>query len=79
MARAALSEDEIRARLKERPDWEHGGDRIRRTFRFASFVEAFGWMASVALVAEKLDHHRRTGLQSRESSPPAFENVARFP
>ena len=28
-----------------------------RTFRFSSFAEAFGWMASVAIVADKLDHH----------------------
>ena len=28
-----------------------------KTFRFESFAEAFGWMSSVAIVAEKLDHH----------------------
>ena len=34
-----------------------GRDAIRKEFRFKSFVRAFGWMTSVALVAEKLDHH----------------------
>ncbi len=34
-----------------------GRDAIRREFRFANFVAAFGWMTQVALVAEKLDHH----------------------
>lgn len=53
----ALSQDEIRSRLVERPGWELHGDRLARQFRFGSFAEAFGWMASVALVAEKLDHH----------------------
>lgn len=57
MARKPLGEEEIAARLAERPGWERRGDRIARTFAFASFVEAFGWMASAALVAEKLDHH----------------------
>ena len=30
---------------------------IRKQFRFRNFVEAFGWMTKVALVAEKLNHH----------------------
>ena len=34
-----------------------GRDAIRREFGFKNFVEAFGWMTRVALVAEKLDHH----------------------
>ena len=32
-------------------------DAIRKQFRFADFNAAFGWMARVALMAEKLDHH----------------------
>ena len=34
-----------------------GRDAIAKTFRFKDFNEAFGWMARVALVAEKMDHH----------------------
>src|SRR5579872_7627132 len=34
-----------------------GRDAIERTFTFADFSEAFGFMARVALVAEKHDHH----------------------
>ena len=34
-----------------------GRDAIRRSFRFADFSAAFGFMARAALVAEKLDHH----------------------
>ena len=34
-----------------------GRDAIRRTFTFADFNEAFGFMTRAALVAEKLDHH----------------------
>jgi 4a-hydroxytetrahydrobiopterin dehydratase len=34
-----------------------GREAIRRTFRFADFTAAFGWMTRMALMAEKLDHH----------------------
>lgn len=34
-----------------------GRDAITRTFTFADFNEAFGFMSRVALVAEKQDHH----------------------
>jgi 4a-hydroxytetrahydrobiopterin dehydratase len=34
-----------------------GRDAISRTFKFADFNEAFGFMARAALIAEKLDHH----------------------
>jgi 4a-hydroxytetrahydrobiopterin dehydratase len=30
---------------------------ISKRFKFANFVEAFGFMAEAALAAEKLDHH----------------------
>ncbi len=44
------------ARLK---GWSEvkGRDAINKKFVFADFNEAFGFMARVALVAEKLDHH----------------------
>ena len=34
-----------------------GRDAITKTFMFKNFNEAFGFMARVALVAEKMDHH----------------------
>jgi 4a-hydroxytetrahydrobiopterin dehydratase len=34
-----------------------GRDAITKTYRFADFSAAFGWMTRVALAAEKLDHH----------------------
>ena len=57
MARQPLSENEMAEAMTERPRWELRGDRIARTFRFADFVTAFGWMASMALVAERMNHH----------------------
>ena len=38
-------------------DWELIDNRIRKTFVFANFVEAFGFMAKVAILAERADHH----------------------
>ncbi|HEX7884836.1 MAG TPA: 4a-hydroxytetrahydrobiopterin dehydratase [Phenylobacterium sp.] len=32
-------------------------DAIQKTYKFKNFNEAFGFMARVALMAEKLDHH----------------------
>ena len=52
-----LTEAEIAEHMKSLPGWEPGQGRILRTFRFKSFVEAVGWMSSVALVAEKMNHH----------------------
>ena len=48
-----------RAALAELPRWREveGRDAIARTFVFADFNEAFGFMSRVALLAEKMDHH----------------------
>jgi 4a-hydroxytetrahydrobiopterin dehydratase len=48
------------AALKQRPLWKRPAgerDAIQRTFRFADFTAAFGFMTRVAMMAEKLDHH----------------------
>ncbi|MBM3558800.1 MAG: 4a-hydroxytetrahydrobiopterin dehydratase [Alphaproteobacteria bacterium] len=39
--------------------WEDvpGRDAIRKTFRFADFNAAFGFMTRAALKAERMDHH----------------------
>lgn len=39
--------------------WRLAGDgqAIEKTYSFADFSEAFGFMARAALAAEKLDHH----------------------
>lgn len=52
-----LTHDQVADHMKALPSWELGDDRIRRTFKFNDFVEAFGFMSSVALVAEQMNHH----------------------
>jgi 4a-hydroxytetrahydrobiopterin dehydratase len=40
------------------PDgWEVVDGKLHREFEFHNFVEAFGFMSMVALLAEKADHH----------------------
>lgn len=53
----ALEEAEIETKLANLEGWALVDGKLHRTFRFANFVEAFGFMASTALVAEKMDHH----------------------
>jgi 4a-hydroxytetrahydrobiopterin dehydratase len=36
---------------------DEGRDAISKSFTFADFNEAFGWMTRAALAAEKMDHH----------------------
>ena len=52
-----LDDDTISKRLEAMPNWRREGDTIRRNLEFADFAEAFGFMARIALVAEKMDHH----------------------
>lgn len=52
-----LSEAEIQTKLESLPGWSLQDGKLHRQFQFRSFVEAFGWMSSVALVAESMGHH----------------------
>ena len=55
----ALNETERAEALDGLPDWDYdeARDAITRALVFADFVAAFGFMAQVALMAEKADHH----------------------
>ena len=59
MAIEALSEAERADALDDLPDWDYdeARDAITRRIVFADFAEAFGFMARIALIADKMDHH----------------------
>ena len=57
MSRARLTDAQIATELATTPGWSRSGDALTRTFQFADFVTAFGFMASAALVAERMNHH----------------------
>ena len=53
-------DDDARSALPAHfPDWTHQPvrDAITRRFTFDDFAQAFGFMTSVAIIAEKMDHH----------------------
>lgn len=54
-----LDEDARTALLARFPEWKHepARDAITRRFKFDDFAQAFGFMASVAIIAEKMNHH----------------------
>lgn len=52
-----LDEQTIREALGSLPGWTLAGGRLHREYDFGDFVAAFGFMASVALVAEAMNHH----------------------
>jgi 4a-hydroxytetrahydrobiopterin dehydratase len=37
--------------------WKEEDNKLKRTLEFKNFVEAFGFMTKVAILAEKMDHH----------------------
>jgi 4a-hydroxytetrahydrobiopterin dehydratase len=37
--------------------WKEENNQLKRSFQFANFIEAFGFMSKVALIAEKMNHH----------------------
>ena len=54
-----LDDDARTALLARFPEWTHEPVRgaITRRFTFDDFAQAFGFMTSVAIIAEKMDHH----------------------
>lgn len=56
-SRKKLSKEEIEEKLAKVSNWTVKGGKLHRQFRFENFVDAFGFMTRVALIAEKMDHH----------------------
>ena len=57
MAIAKLSAERIEAELAKLPAWRVQDGKLHRELKFEGFVEAFGFMTSVALAAQAKDHH----------------------
>jgi 4a-hydroxytetrahydrobiopterin dehydratase len=47
----------VKSKLAALPDWSLQHDKLYRRCVFSDFVEAFGFMSRVALLAEAMDHH----------------------
>ena len=57
MARSLLTEEQISSQLLELKGWTRTGPEIRKTMECADFVHAMGFVNSIALLAERINHH----------------------
>jgi 4a-hydroxytetrahydrobiopterin dehydratase len=57
MAAIPLTDAQIAQLPQLLPQWQLANGKLRRELRFVDFVEAFGFMAKVALIAEAMGHH----------------------
>jgi 4a-hydroxytetrahydrobiopterin dehydratase len=59
MRPAKLTSDARTAALAALPRWREveGRDAITRSLKFADFATAFAFMAHVAVIAERMNHH----------------------
>lgn len=54
---ARLTDDQLTAYLAAHPEWSHDDKSMVKSFQFTDFVEAMGFVTSVALAAERAFHH----------------------
>ncbi len=52
-----LTEDQISEALRSLDGWKLLDGKLHRKYKFRNFVEAWGFMSRVALLAEKMNHH----------------------
>lgn len=57
MTRRKLNQEEIETAVAKLSGWQVQDGKLHKTFKFDSFAQAIGWMMSVAVEANKLDHH----------------------
>jgi 4a-hydroxytetrahydrobiopterin dehydratase len=52
-----LNRREIKRELTKLRGWKVVRGKLNKSFKFHTFVEAFGFMTSVAFEAERMNHH----------------------
>ena len=52
-----IGNTEVQRRVEKLTGWSLADGKLVRDFKFNDFVEAFGFMSKVALVAQRMDHH----------------------
>jgi 4a-hydroxytetrahydrobiopterin dehydratase len=57
MSRRKVTDEEVTTALENLPGWEVKDGKLHKSYKFSSFAEAIGWMVSVGIYADKLDHH----------------------
>ena len=57
MKATLLNSEEIESLNKKLPKWQIKEKKLMSKFNFSNFIEAFGFMTQVAIIAEKINHH----------------------
>tara|TARA_Y100001968_G_C19366929_1_gene723040 strand:- start:300 stop:590 length:291 start_codon:yes stop_codon:yes gene_type:complete len=57
MKATLLNQQEIESIKTELPKWRISENKIKRELKFRDFIEAFGFMTKVAIIAEGINHH----------------------
>jgi len=52
-----LTNEEVEEGLRELAGWTVMDGKLNKVFEFKNFVQAFGFMTQVAIIAEKQNHH----------------------
>lgn len=52
-----LTDSEVEEAIADLDGWKLEYGKLDRKFKFATFVQAFSFMTSVAMEAEKMNHH----------------------
>lgn len=53
----ALSDADVKAGLSKLPGWERDGDKIKKLYKFDSYLAGLAFASAVGVIAEGLDHH----------------------
>ena len=57
MAIQKLSDVEISSAIAQLAGWTVVEGKLQKNFKFRDFVEAFGFISKVAIIADKMGHH----------------------
>lgn len=57
MSREKLSSAQIKSALEQLDGWTIENGKLHKQFKFKNFAQALGWMVSVGVEADKMDHH----------------------
>ena len=52
-----MSVQQIEASLTKFPDWQIKDNKLHRELKFKNFIQTWGFMTQVAILAEQMDHH----------------------
>ena len=52
-----LSNKQLNEYLEDLDGWSIENEKLSKTFKFSSFIQAFGFMTQVAIISETMDHH----------------------